>query len=430
MTTPRTDIHRPVNLDPEAYRYLLAIDNNPDPGFGVGWVLAHGDWGLELSRRVHAGPLGDRGVFACHHCGARIRYAALLEHIPTGDVIAVGETCLDGRFDTGLTKAEFAKLRKSAKLDRKKLAREAAAEKRVLELGGAVGEALDRDTDLTEAFDLDAYALNTITDIRAKLWKWGEVSDKAAAFVGRLIEEAPAKREREKERARATEVANAAGFIGEIKDRLEVGIEVVFTKWIDSHFGASRLVIGKVLDGAHAGAKVKTFNSGKFGEEVETGDRIVVKGTVKDHEVYDGEKATMLTRVAKVRDWDGVCPLAEAEALAPSEESVANATAAEGRGRARFCEEFIASDVDTDTICENCRGHFADHASECMEFGSGDCAGEVGWHSLDPGMTKAFPRCDYHWGVRLDRRENSIEKYANSDVAPGWFDPSYAGEEW
>jgi len=31
---------------------------------------------------------------------------------------------------------------------------------------------------------------------------------------------------------------------------------------------------------------------------------------------------------------------------------------------------------------------------------------------------------------RLERYENSIERYADSDVAPSWFDPSYAGERW
>ena len=58
------------------------------------------------------------------------------------------------------------------------------------------------------------------------------------------------------------------------------------------------------------------------------------------------------------------------------------------------------------------------------------CQGPVEYHSIDPGRTPAFPRCAKHWGERLDRRENSIEKYENSDVAPSWFDPTLAGETW
>ena len=68
---------------------------------------------------------------------------------------------------------------------------------------------------------------------------------------------------------------------------------------------------------------------------------------------------------------------------------------------------------------------------ECMDARPDSrCVGPVEMHSIDPGRTGAFPRCDRHWQERLDRRENSIERYETSDVAPSWFDPSYAGEEW
>jgi hypothetical protein len=32
--------------------------------------------------------------------------------------------------------------------------------------------------------------------------------------------------------------------------------------------------------------------------------------------------------------------------------------------------------------------------------------------------------------MRLERYEDSMEKYARSDVAPSWFDPADAGERW
>lgn len=68
---------------------------------------------------------------------------------------------------------------------------------------------------------------------------------------------------------------------------------------------------------------------------------------------------------------------------------------------------------------------------ECLDDrGEGTCRGPVEYHSVDPGRASAVPRCDHHWGERLRRRENSIEAYENSDVAPGWFDPTYAGERW
>lgn len=57
------------------------------------------------------------------------------------------------------------------------------------------------------------------------------------------------------------------------------------------------------------------------------------------------------------------------------------------------------------------------------------CRGIVGYHAVSGG--NAFPRCEVHWTERLASYENSdLERYANSDVAPSWFDPSYAGERW
>lgn len=69
--------------------------------------------------------------------------------------------------------------------------------------------------------------------------------------------------------------------------------------------------------------------------------------------------------------------------------------------------------------------------TRCLDDrGDGSCQGPVEWHSTDPGLRPAFPRCDRHWELRLDRREHSMEKYADSDAAPGWFDLLFAGERW
>lgn len=56
------------------------------------------------------------------------------------------------------------------------------------------------------------------------------------------------------------------------------------------------------------------------------------------------------------------------------------------------------------------------------------CQGAVEYRSVPGGS--AVPRCEAHFLARLDRWENSIERYADSDVAPAWFDPTIAGERW
>lgn len=67
-------------------------------------------------------------------------------------------------------------------------------------------------------------------------------------------------------------------------------------------------------------------------------------------------------------------------------------------------------------------------ASNCLEYGD-DCRGPVEFHTVGASL-KAWPRCEYHAEQRMDRYENSIEKYADSDIAPDWFDPTIAGERW
>lgn len=120
----RTDIHRPVSLVTEEYTYVGCFDNKP-PEFGFGaesalmaetmrqWREEFLSW-VEL---VRSSSSRWSGLSHCHHCGARVRYSAILKHEPTGEHIAVGETCLDNRFS--LASAEFQRLRKAAALDSK-----------------------------------------------------------------------------------------------------------------------------------------------------------------------------------------------------------------------------------------------------------------------------------------------------------------------
>lgn len=67
-------------------------------------------------------------------------------------------------------------------------------------------------------------------------------------------------------------------------------------------------------------------------------------------------------------------------------------------------------------------------AGECLEY-SDDCHGpvELRW----PGSgDRTWPRCVYHGDLRVERAESSIERYADSDVPPTWFDPTAIGERW
>ena len=87
------------------------------------------------------------------------------------------------------------------------------------------------------------------------------------------------------------EAHGTSEYVGELGDKLEVAVECIFNVTVNSQFVTSELYI--FVD--ENGNKFKTFYSGS-GWECETGDKVILKGTVKKHEEYEGEKATMLTR--------------------------------------------------------------------------------------------------------------------------------------
>jgi len=200
----RNDVHRPVEFNPEDYEYVGGFDNQPPPGSFVGetgdFEVADGVV-IQATNYANANYCYMRGLleasatarygdgYQCDHCGAHIRYVAVYRHKPTGDHIAVGETCADGRLP--LDKATFDKLRKTASLDRKRQALKKAARDRLAELDADIAVVLDRETDRET---LSPPARETwdhpiISDIRQRLWMYGKVSDPQVSLVRRIMEQ-------------------------------------------------------------------------------------------------------------------------------------------------------------------------------------------------------------------------------------------------
>jgi hypothetical protein len=84
-----------------------------------------------------------------------------------------------------------------------------------------------------------------------------------------------------------------SNFVGQVKDKIEVTGKCVWLTEVQSMYGVSVLYI--FVDET-TGNKFKTFYSGKSWS-ANQGDIVKIKGTVKKHEEYKGEKNTMLTRV-------------------------------------------------------------------------------------------------------------------------------------
>lgn len=245
MTT-RTDVHSPKNLTTEDYEYLFAGDNDA-PGFLVGVDM---DWWRSITNWTPE--LASRGTHQCHHCGAHLRYFAILRHVPSGYAIVVGETCLDNRF--ALATAEFQRLRQAAALDRQAQRIKTAARDFVNGLDGDEKIALDRDVVLTEAFPFiseDSYAHSTILDIRRKLWNThGEATERQVAFVGKLVREA---RERAAYEARIAAERAAEVRVDAPEGRITFEGVVVSRKWRDSDFGGTFKLVIKVDDPERGG---------------------------------------------------------------------------------------------------------------------------------------------------------------------------------
>lgn len=209
----RTDIHRPSapEFDPQSYDCHGVFDLHPEDGDHhrrhqvVTALLAMG----------HSFAGAPHGTGQCSHCGAYLRYAALMLHTPTGTLLYVGETCLAQRFES-LTKEEFARLRAAAKAntERRNLRNQFAAlcEKHpVLAYASYAWNIADAGGDAAQA-DLEPGAqgegsfswvtktgdkLATMADIAGRARQYGSISDKQVALLERLmgwLDEAEARR--------------------------------------------------------------------------------------------------------------------------------------------------------------------------------------------------------------------------------------------
>jgi hypothetical protein len=107
----RTDVHSPSNLVTEDYEYAYSFDAHPTEGNRSDCVPI-------VNMLIADGFRFDQvyGDGKCDHCGANIRYRAVLKHLPSRTLIQVGETCLDNRFE--LASEDFHRLRKAAELNR------------------------------------------------------------------------------------------------------------------------------------------------------------------------------------------------------------------------------------------------------------------------------------------------------------------------
>lgn len=96
-------------------------------------------------------------------------------------------------------------------------------------------------------------------------------------------------------REREASIYAASEWVGEVKQRLEMGVVVKAVRYIEGEYGTSTLYT--MVD--TAGNVIKWFaSSDKLGDQ--PGATAVIKATVKKHEDYNGAKITHVTRAAVI----------------------------------------------------------------------------------------------------------------------------------
>jgi hypothetical protein len=163
----------------------------------------------------------------CDHCGARIRYVAVLKHKPSHKLIQVGETCLANRFERAT--AEFHALRKAAELDRAEQKIKNAVKGFLLGLDKETAEYLNPWND-----DLPEDVHYIIQDMRSKLRRYGSLSERQVELARKLWREMHERRQQQAEREKnaPTKVRIPDGYIG----RATFTGTVLGTKYVDNPF--------------------------------------------------------------------------------------------------------------------------------------------------------------------------------------------------
>lgn len=280
-TAIRTDVHRPSapEFDPQAYEFLACGDygtssERPDLREVNEAIRRYEKLGYRIADHQPAG--------ACGHCGARLRYHALLAREDARELLIVGETCVSSRF-TGQTAASFAALRKAAELDRSKQ-RSKAVWLRLCDahpgiayasyaadiIDGYVSAARDPHDALHVKAGAD-WALGTLADIAYKARRNGCASERQIAFVERLWAEVAERVAAHAERAPEPQVPPAPA------GKVEVEGVVVSTRWQDSDYGAGCL---KALVASDAGWRVWTTVPASIVDATDKGDRIRFTATL------------------------------------------------------------------------------------------------------------------------------------------------------
>lgn len=233
----RIDVHRPADLDPDAYTLNGVWDLDPEEGDharqeAVRQLVARG-----YSFAEHQQP------GCCGHCGhIGIRYAALLAHNETRELIYVGKTCLSDRFE--LSQAQFRRVIAEATEKRARHERKAAREALLAEQPVLVW--------LTYAdnFDYDTRFLHGqfFRSLNHQLANKGELSKRQIDAFAQALHKETERHDRQAARERRAAELAAQGVTAP-EGRVTIEGEIVSIKFHDHDYGGSWKMVVRNAEG-------------------------------------------------------------------------------------------------------------------------------------------------------------------------------------
>lgn len=108
-------------------------------------------------------------------------------------------------------------------------------------------------------------------------------------------------RKAERQAFNVSEEQARGAWIGKLKERVDILFEVYNVKWFNNKFGQSALLVGRAINYLEKPlVTVWVSNDAKLWrthKEPLEGQTIALKGTVKRHQIWEGEKQTTLQRI-------------------------------------------------------------------------------------------------------------------------------------
>ncbi len=281
----RTDAHRPSAIVPDEYDVVSCDYYGPSYGGPYPFLVRQREIFRDHMNRTGGRYAERHNSGSCHICGAAAMYVVNWYHRPSNTYIVTGEDCavkmeMDGGGDL------FRSLRKSVAKQRQRRKGEAKA-KETLALLGLSDAWRYYDPGYDGPADGSGWGREEpiIQNIVFKLVRYDSLSEKQATLVAKLLADIA---DRPRRRAEAAAKRAASSWLGTVGERVTLELEVAFTTSFKTQYGTMH--VHSMRDAA---GNVVIYKGGRIADR---GQRIRVKGTVKEHGIYKELKQTIISR--------------------------------------------------------------------------------------------------------------------------------------